>query len=73
MGIAKIEASELGGAIEFSDSTQIDPMKIVMLMQTQPSVYKMEGANKLKFAKATKEAKDRFILVESVLAELLKS
>jgi len=73
MGIAKIEASELGGAIEFSDNTQIDPMKIVMLMQTQPNVYKMEGANKLKFTKSAKEAKDRFILVESVLAELLKS
>jgi len=72
IGIARIEASAVGGSIEFSNNTQVDPMLIIGLIQKQPSVYKMEGANKLKFKRVTEDSKARFILITSLLNELSK-
>ncbi|MFD2165981.1 transcription-repair coupling factor [Thalassotalea euphylliae] len=69
-GIAKIDAGPAGGAIEFKDNTNIDPMKIIGLMQSKPKMYKMEGANKLKFTKASDDAQTRFTLIQTILAEL---
>jgi len=73
IGISRIEASAAGGSIEFSDSTTVDPMLIIGLIQKQPSVYKMAGANKLKFVKANDDAQARFTLVTNVLNELTKA
>ncbi|MEW6983391.1 transcription-repair coupling factor [Colwelliaceae bacterium 6471] len=72
IGIARIEAGPAGGSIEFNDNTQVDPMLIIGLIQQQPSVYKMEGANKLKFKRATEDSKSRFTLVTSILNDLAK-
>ncbi|NQY64232.1 MAG: transcription-repair coupling factor [Alteromonadaceae bacterium] len=70
IGISRIDASAIGGTIEFSDNTQVNPMIIIGLIQKQPSVYKMEGANKLKFKRATEDAKSRFSLVTALLNDL---
>ena len=48
-------------------------MFIITLIQQQPSVFKMVGANKLKFVKATEDANSRFILIESILNDLNKT
>ena len=72
MGISRIEVGPASGSIEFSDNTQIDPMKIIGLIQQQPKIYKMEGANKLKFIKATETPAQRFSLVNAIFAELTK-
>jgi len=72
IGIARIEASAAGGSIEFSNNTQVDPMLIIGLIQKQPSVYKMEGANKLRFKRVSEDSKARFILITSLLNELSK-
>jgi len=72
IGIARIDGSANGGTIEFSDKTTVDPMKIISLIQKQPSIYKMDGANKLKFIRSTEDAKSRFILVTSLLNDLAK-
>lgn len=70
LGIARIEASAAGGSFEFSDSTNVDPTKIIGLMQQQPNIYKMEGANKLKFQKEIDEAKSRFTFITGLISEL---
>ena len=72
IGISRIEAGPAGGSIEFSDNTKVDPMFIIELIQKQPSVFKMDGANKLRFIRATEDAKARFILVTSILNDLNK-
>jgi len=72
IGISRIEASAIGGSIEFSDNIKIDPMLIIGLIQKQPSVYKMAGANKLKFIKANDDTQARFTLIANVLNELTK-
>jgi len=70
IGISRIEASNTGGSLEFSDDTKVDPMQIIKLIQQKKSIYKMEGANKLRFTQKTEDSKSRFILIASVLNEL---
>ncbi|WP_286233016.1 transcription-repair coupling factor [Thalassotalea sediminis] len=72
IGIARIDAGPAGGSIEFTDNTNVDPMFIIGLIQQQPSVFKMDGANKLKFARATEDAQSRFTLISSILTDLSK-
>ncbi|GLX77288.1 transcription-repair-coupling factor [Thalassotalea insulae] len=72
IGIARIEAGPNGGSIEFSDDTKVDPVFIISLIQQQPSVFKMDGANKLKFNRATEDAKSRFTMVTSIINDLSK-
>jgi len=70
IGIARIDAGPAGGAIEFNDNTNVDPMKIIGFIQKQPNKFKMEGANKLRFTQASNDAQARFSLVGGLLAEL---
>jgi transcription-repair coupling factor (superfamily II helicase) len=49
IGIIKLEANSRGGKVEFASDTKVDPLQIVKLVQSQPRIYKLEGANQLKF------------------------
>jgi transcription-repair coupling factor (superfamily II helicase) len=73
IGVSRIEAGPAGGSIEFSDETKVDPTLIIGLIQQQPKVYKLVGANKLQFKIATEDSKSRFILVTSMLNDLVKT
>ena len=72
IGISRIDVGPKGGSIEFSDNTKVNPAFIIGLIQQQPTVYKIEGANKLKFAIETEDAKARFTLITNMLNELNK-
>lgn len=50
MGIRKLEASAVRGRIEFAENTQVDPLTLVKLVQTQPGRYQLAGANQLNFS-----------------------
>ena len=67
LGISKIEAGPKGGNIEFSDNTSVDPVFLIKLIQQHPSVYKLEGGNKLKFAIENKDTEDRLKYIEAML------
>jgi len=69
LGIQKLEASAAGGNIEFSSDTRVDPLSIVKMVQTQPQIFRLEGANKLKFKLALEQADDRL----TTLSQLLKA
>jgi transcription-repair coupling factor (superfamily II helicase) len=70
IGIARIEVGPAGGSFEFGSDTLVNPMFIISLIQQQPKIYKMEGANRLKFKHVTEDAKSRFILITTMLNEL---
>ncbi|QDP01751.1 transcription-repair coupling factor [Thalassotalea sp. PS06] len=73
IGITRIDAGPKGGSLEFAEHTQIDPMVIIGLIQKQPTVFKMDGANKLKFVKDTEDSKARFQLVQQLLTDFSAS
>lgn len=73
IGITRIEASDAGGSIEFSDDTKVDHMLIISLVQKQPTMYKMVPPNKLKFSRKNEGEQARFSLISTLLNELTLS
>jgi len=70
MGISKVEASKVGGRIEFASQTSVEPLTIVKLVQKQPQRYRLEGANQLKFSFEMESAQERLHQVNHVLQQL---
>ncbi len=70
LGIRKLEANSKGGKIEFGDKPNIDPLKIIKLIQNQAKKYRLDGPTKLRFMLDAHENKDRIHLVEKTLTEL---
>jgi transcription-repair coupling factor (superfamily II helicase) len=48
IGIRKIDGGATSAKIEFSNDTQVDPMRLINLIQTKPLKYKLEGSHVLK-------------------------
>lgn len=70
LGITKLEASARSGRIEFSSETQVDPFSIVQLVQSQPQVYRLDGANQLKFTLNMDTNEQRLQAVTELLTRL---
>ena len=56
-----------GGFIEFGAQTKVDPRFIIALLQTNPKVYRMEGANKLRFNIEEPDSAARLTLISNML------
>jgi transcription-repair coupling factor (superfamily II helicase) len=72
LGIVKIEASSLGGKIEFDAKPNVDPLTIIQLVQRQPQNYRLDGANKFKFSDDMPQASQRLERVQEVINLLSK-
>lgn len=48
LGITKIDAGPKGGKIEFGARPNVDPAKIIRLIQEESKIYKLEGPQKLR-------------------------
>lgn len=70
LGIEKLEASANGGRIEFGPETQVNPLAIVQMVQSEPHCYRLEGATVLRFMQPMPEAADRFKITEQLLKRL---
>lgn len=70
LGIKKIDLNKKGGRIEFAAKVNIDPARIINLIQKQPQVYKLEGASSLKCTIDLSEDKDRIEFIENILSRL---
>lgn len=67
IGIVKLEANNRGGKVEFAGDTKVDPLQIVKLVQSQPRIYKLEGANQLKFSMDLESTEKRIQAVIDLL------
>ncbi|USD19864.1 transcription-repair coupling factor [Microbulbifer variabilis] len=70
MGIRKLEASAARGRIEFAENTQVDPLTLVKLVQTQPGRYQLAGANQLNFSLDEEGADRKLQEISEVLERL---
>ncbi|MBT8139599.1 MAG: transcription-repair coupling factor, partial [Pseudomonadales bacterium] len=70
LGIAKIDAGENGGFIEFGNKTPIDPLKIVKLVQQSPDIFQLRGATRLNFSVDLPESGARIAWMHQFLGEL---
>ena len=67
LGIARIEAHALGGAVTFTEHTKVDPMFLVSLLQTQSNTFKLDGPSKLKFTMQLENSAERINWLKQLL------
>jgi transcription-repair coupling factor (superfamily II helicase) len=67
LGIARIEAHALGGAVTFTEHTKVDPMFLVSLLQTQSNTFKLDGPSKLKFTMSLESSAERINWLKQLL------
>lgn len=69
-GIRKVQAGENGGVVEFAESTAVDPLTLVRLVQDKPDVYRLSGASSLRFSAELSDEEHRFVCVDNLLSDL---
>lgn len=70
LGINKIEATDKGGYIQFSDHNRIDPSWLISLIQQAPQQWKVEGASRLRFIRDLTQQADRLKWINELLATM---
>lgn len=70
MGIKKIEAGPSNGRIEFESDTQVDPLSLVKMVQSEPQNYSLDGAEALKFKADMNEHEKRLNTIKALLKQL---
>jgi len=70
LDILSIDFSESGGRMIFSDQPNIDPMKIINLIQTKSAMYKLDGNTRLKLLKIEVNIDKQFQYLADLLTYL---
>ncbi len=70
LGVRKIEAGPQGGRILFGPEPQVDPARIIQLIQTRPKEFKLDGSDRLRFFADLADPAQRIHGVAEVLGNL---
>lgn len=70
IGIQKIEAGPSSGKIQFTNTPNIDPDKIISLIRNQPQHFKLLNSQSFKFNFEMETVEQRFQVVENLLNQL---
>ncbi|MEE8364759.1 MAG: transcription-repair coupling factor [Gammaproteobacteria bacterium] len=69
LGIEKIDIGEQTGKIVFNQKPNIDPLKIIDLIQSNPRQFRFDGKQTLRIHHQSDELEARFSLTEKLLKE----
>ncbi|WML91353.1 transcription-repair coupling factor [Thiothrix lacustris] len=70
LGIRKLDMHVKGGRIIFDDKPNIDPMKVITLIQKRPWVFKLDGQDKLRFEIELPTVEEREEWVVKLMGEI---
>ncbi|HUP92705.1 MAG TPA: transcription-repair coupling factor [Solimonas sp.] len=70
LGIAKLRVGARSATLEFGAQPNIEPARLIKLIQTQPKVYKLEGQKKLHFYADLEKPEERVPRLQALLATL---
>ena len=70
LGIRKIDAGGGGGFVEFSDSTGVNPLDLVKLVQSDPELYRLTNGNRLRFECELEDHEERYVFVQQLIDNL---
>ena len=73
LGIHTVELGEEKGKLIFADSTAIDPMRIVALVQNQNETYQFEGTSNLLITRKLETFEDRVNFLKDLIKTLTTS
>jgi len=71
LGVKKIEAGPKGARIEFVDKPNIDPARIIALLQSAPRLYKLDGPTKLRITADMPDAAARISMLQTLVDSLV--
>ena len=60
LGVKRIDINDKGGRILFNEKPNVDPMKIINLIQTESQTYIIDGNDKLRISKDLQDIDTRF-------------
>ncbi len=72
IGIRKIDVYDQGGRLIFDQQPNIEPIKIIELIQKQPARFKLDGQDKLKFTGDMPDADSRILALDNLLDNLMQ-
>lgn len=70
LGIRKLDMHVKGGRIIFDDKPNIDPLKVITLIQKRPWVFKLDGQDKLRFEVELPTVEEREEWVIQLMGEM---
>ncbi len=70
LGIEKIDVTEQSGKLVFNPNPNVDPRKIIELIQSEPQRYRFDGKQTLRFDCQNVELEHRFRQVDDLLQTL---
>ena len=70
LGVRKIELGEEGGRITFTEQPNIEPIKLIQLIQSQPDRYKLDGKERLRIIQKLPTVDERIQTFEKLLQHL---
>ncbi len=69
-GIERIDIGSRSGRIDFSNKPNVDPMKIITLVQQQSHLWRMDGSSSLKLLQGSEKVEERFQITQNLLDRL---
>lgn len=70
LGIRKIDLGSRGGRVHFDPEPNIDPARVIRLVQYQSQTYRMDGGDKLRVNREMPTTDSRISVLETLLQEL---
>jgi transcription-repair coupling factor (superfamily II helicase) len=70
LGIKKIDVHSEGGRVLFETQPSINLSALISLIQTQPSCYKLDGQDKLRFVHKFEDIENKILFVSALLNAL---
>jgi transcription-repair coupling factor (superfamily II helicase) len=70
LGVKKIEAGPKGARIEFVDKPDIEPGRIIRLLQSSPQLYRLDGPDKLRITSEMPDAAARIAALQTLFDAL---
>ncbi len=70
LGIRKIDLGSRGGRLHFDAEPNVDPERVIRLVQFQPQTYRLDGGDTLRVSQELPSVDSRVSVLESLLQEL---
>jgi len=70
LGVKKIEVNASGGRLVFTADPHVDAVKLITLVQTKPVIYRLEGAEKLRFSQSFKTTQNKIAFITELLTDI---
>ena len=70
LGITRLETGPVGGRVEFSNDTVVEPITLIELIQKHPQEYRLQGASGLRFTATMDTVEQRLQTTQALLESL---